>query len=147
MSNNLIVRDQRFILTQVSEVTLLFPAQLVVETLLIERTQILSLPFYASSILGCVQVGGQVITLLSSAQLLGLKSNLIREVLTVVRLGETAKQFAGVGLLVDQMLGSQTGVQIPQSSSPERTRLFDLSLLGESIFKPQRWCLTDHDSP
>lgn len=134
--------DRRFILTLVDDLTLRFPADWVAETLLIERAQIVSLPFYNPAILGCVAVGSQVVPLVSSAQFLGLKTSLIREVLTVVRLGEAAEHLAGVGILVDRMIGSQMSSQVSVASNQDSSRKdiqFDLTLLGTELFQPQRW--------
>jgi chemotaxis signal transduction protein len=134
--------DQRFILTQVDDLTLRFSADWVAETLLIERAQIVSLPFYDPAILGCVSVGSQVVPLVSSAQFLGLKTSLVREVLTVVRLGEAAEYLAGVGILVDRMIGSQMGSQVSATFNQDSSRKdiqFDLTLLGTELFQPQRW--------
>lgn len=146
MSN--VVADQRFILTLIDKVTLLFPAQLVVETLMIERSQILSLPFYNPAILGCIHTGGKVIPLLSPAPFLGLPTRLMGEVLTVIHLGESADYLAGVGVIVERMTGSRMGLPSLQSqgvdTSTENTiKLFDLELIGRDVFQPQRWQFTE----
>lgn len=138
--SNTVVADQRFILTQIDEITLMFPASLVAETLLIERTKILSLPFYHPAVLGCVHSGSQIVTLISPAQFLGLKTSLIRELLTVVRMGENAGHLAGVGILVDQMMGSRMGSQLSvNADGQKKEKLFDLTLIGKEFFDPRRW--------
>jgi chemotaxis signal transduction protein len=128
--------SSRFVLTKVAEVTLVFPAHLVAETLLVERVRILNLPFYSTAIAGCFHAGGKIVPLVSPAQFLGGQTNLIREVLTVVCLGESAGHLAGVGVLVDQLLGSRMGEQLLSPSVPEQ--LFDLTLFPKEIFEPQR---------
>jgi chemotaxis signal transduction protein len=138
--SNTVVADQRFILTQIDEITLMFPANLVAETLLIERTQILSLPFYPPAVLGCVHSGGQIVTIISPAQSLGLKTSLVRELLTVVRMGENAGHLAGVGILVDRMMGSQMGYQLSvNADGQKKEKLFDLTLIDKEFFGPRRW--------
>jgi len=134
--------DQRFILTKVDKVTLAFPANLVTETLLVERARVLTLPFYGAEIAGCFHAGGKVVPLVSPALFLGIQINLMREVLTVVCLGESAEHLAGVGILVDRMIGSQMGSQIseaPSQNSSRKEKYFDLKLLEIALFHPQRW--------
>jgi chemotaxis signal transduction protein len=143
MSNDAVL-NQRFILTQVADITLMFPSRLVAETLLVERTKILPLPFYNSAILGCIHSGGQILTLVAPSSIFDCKFNLMRDVLTVVRLGEAAEHLANIGILVDVMLGSQTGMkESPLTTSHEEvnTKLFDITNLDKTIFQPQRWYL------
>jgi chemotaxis signal transduction protein len=85
--------NQRFILTQLGEMTLVFPSHLVAETLLVERTQILSLPFYDPLVLGCVHSGGQIVPLVDMHLLIGIRMSLVREVLTIVRLGDRQRNY------------------------------------------------------
>jgi chemotaxis signal transduction protein len=136
--------DRRFILTKVDKVTLAFPANLVTETLLVERARVLTLPFYGAAIAGCFHAGGKVVPLVSPALFLGVQTNLMREVLTVVCLGEAAEHLAGVGILVERMIGSHVGFPSlqPQSTEAPMTNeieQFDLALIGRDIFQPQRW--------
>jgi chemotaxis signal transduction protein len=141
--------NQRFILTQLGEMTLVFPSQLVAETLLVERTQILPLPFYESVILGCVHSGGQIVPLVDVQAIVGARVSAVRDVLTVVRLSEQAGNLAGIGLIVTQLLGSRTRDNLPQELFEEGVadstymaagmHLFRLTLLSKQLFQPQRW--------
>jgi chemotaxis signal transduction protein len=133
-----ITGDRRFILTQVSLVTLIFPAHLVAETLLVERSRVLNLPFYKTAIAGCFHAGGKIVPLVSPAQLLEIQPNLVGEVLTVVCLGESAAHLAGVGILVDRLVGSQMGLP-PSQSADREMKLFDLDAIEKDVFQPQRW--------
>ncbi|PSB04070.1 chemotaxis protein CheW [Merismopedia glauca] len=140
MSNSITV-DRRFILTQVDRVTLVFPAHLVAETLLVERTRVLNLPFYDSAIAGCFHAGGKIVPLVSPAQFLGVQTNLMREFLTVVCLGESAEHLAGVGVLVDRLLGSRMGEKLfsmADSDRPTQEQLFEPKLFPKELFQPQR---------
>jgi chemotaxis signal transduction protein len=134
--------SSRFVLAKVEEVTLVFPAHLVAETLLVERTRVLTLPFYGTAIAGCFHAGGKIVPLVSPAQFLGVQTNLMmREVLTVVCLGESAQHLAGVGVLVDQLLGSRMGEKLLSTASgdrPIKEQLFDPILFPKEIFEPQR---------
>jgi chemotaxis signal transduction protein len=143
-------REQRFILAQIDRLTLVIPAYLVLETLLIQRFQILPMPFYSAAILGCLHHGGALIPLVNVDRLLGIATGLTREQLTVIRLGESAEQFVGVGLVVDRVLGTQTGEQLPpelfeaelyfpDTENGTTFKLFNLQLLNSEMFVPQRW--------
>ncbi|MBF2021660.1 MAG: chemotaxis protein CheW [Hydrococcus sp. C42_A2020_068] len=140
----------RFILAQLDRLTLVFPANLVAETLLIDRSQILPMPFYPSVVLGCIHHAGQLVPLVATDALFGISSPLTKERLTVVRLGEQAQKFAGVGLVVDRLLSSQTSEQLPAeifdadlyfpATEREATlKLFKTQLLSDELFLPQRW--------
>jgi chemotaxis signal transduction protein len=142
--------SSRFILAQLDRLTLVFPANLVAETLLVARSQILPIPFYPSVILGCIHHAGQIVPLVATDQLLGISSTLTREQLTVVRLGKLAEKFAGVGLVVDRFLSSQTSEQLPAeifdsdlyfpaTESDATLKLFRVQLLSGELFLPQRW--------
>jgi chemotaxis signal transduction protein len=107
--------SERFILTQLERLTLVFPGTLVAETLLVDRSQILPLPFYPPVVLGCIHHAGQLVPLVATDRLLGIAPGLMREQLAVVRLGNLAKQFAGVGLIVERFTGSKTSEQLPSA--------------------------------
>jgi chemotaxis signal transduction protein len=142
-------QQQRYIATQLGQLTLLFPSRLVTETLLIERSRILALPFYDSAVLGCFHHAGQLVPLVVTHQVMGMRSSFTREVLTVVRLSEFAENFAGLGLIVDRVLGSRTEEQLPselfetqqdsQASLSEAIQVFQPQLLNSQSFQPQRW--------
>jgi chemotaxis signal transduction protein len=141
---------KQFILTKIERLTLVFPASLVAKILLVDRSQILSLPFYDPIIVGCTYQTGEIVPLVATDRLLGMQQRIMGEVLTVVCLGKSAGDLAGVGLINDRALGSQTQDRLPPrlveisredvpDNQKETTRLFSLSLLERELFQPQRW--------
>jgi len=147
---SLIPSEQRFILAQLDRLTLVLPVHLVLETLLIQRFQILTMPFYSTAILGCLHHGGQLVPLVNVDRLLGLATGLTKEQLTVIRLGKAAEKFAGVGLVVDRIVGTQMGEQLPpelfeaeldfpDTENGNTLKLFRLQLLNSEMFIPLRW--------
>ena len=102
-----------FILAKLEHLTLVFPSALVAETFLIERSQILTLPFYDPAILGCVHHTGKIVPLLAVYQFFQLKAGSTRESLTVIRLNGKAGDSAGIGLAVDTIVGRELREQLP----------------------------------
>jgi hypothetical protein len=141
----------RFLLAQIEQLTLIVSSGLVAEILLIERSRILPLPFYNPVILGCLHHAGQIVPLIATDRQLGIRTvSPTREIFTVVRLSQSAEHLAGVGLLVDKVLGSQSGdrlpaeifdsdVYFPATESDALMKLFSPQLLSNEIFVPQRW--------
>ncbi|PSB23732.1 chemotaxis protein CheW [Stenomitos frigidus] len=130
--------QNRYMLTQVGQQQLVFPSHWVGEILLIERSQILHLPFYDRVLLGLVHHNGSIVPLLA-AHLLLLETSkqdgrlrAMKETLTVVRLSPTIDGLASVGIVVDQVVGSLTAEQIAKQ------RLFQLSDLPSQLWQP-RW--------
>lgn len=143
--------QERYILTQVGQQRLAFPSQWVAEILLIERSQILALPFYDPLLLGVVHHHGQIVPLVAIQPLLEGSARPMRETISVVQLGEVGG-LAGVGVVVDQALENRSHEQLPinpsepeaaGSSAPETpVRLFEPQMLGDRLWQPQRWQLT-----
>jgi chemotaxis signal transduction protein len=145
------IETQRFLLAQIEQLTLLVSSGLVAEIMLIERSRILPLPFYNSVIVGCLHHAGQIVPLIATDRQLGIRTiSPTREILTVVRLSESAEHLAGVGLLVDKVLGSQSGDRLPAeifnsdvyflaTESDAPMKLFSPRLISSDIFIPQRW--------
>ncbi|MCU0536621.1 MAG: chemotaxis protein CheW [Hydrococcus sp. Prado102] len=145
------IATQRFLLAQIEQLTLVISSELVAEILLIERSQILPLPFYNPVILGCFHHAGQIVPLIATDRQLGIRmTSPTREISTVVRLSESAEHLAGVGLLVDKVLGSQTGdllpveifdsdIYFPATESDAPIKLFTPQLLSGDLFAPLRW--------
>jgi hypothetical protein len=142
--------SERFILTQLERLMLVFPGTLVAETLLVNRSQILPLPFYPSVVLGCIHHAGQLVPLVATDRLLGIATGMMREQLAVIRLGKAAEQFAGVGLIVERFTGSKTSEQLPNEffnseiyfpaiENDAPLKLFRLQLLKDELFVPLRW--------
>lgn len=114
------------------------------------------MPFYPQGILGCIQHRGQIIPLVSLSHLLLGKPRLGKEKLKVVRLSQNTGNLKGIGIVVDQLLGSQGSDQIPPelkktgnlpNHSPitvnqEKMWLFQPLVLSEELWQPQHWQLS-----
>jgi CheW-like domain len=145
------IATERFLLAQIEQLTLIVSSGLVAEILLIERSRILPLPFYNPVILGCLHHAGKIVPLVATDRQLSIRrTSSTQEILTVVRLSESAEHLAGVGLIVDKVLGSQSGdrlpaeifdsdVYFPATESDAPMKLFSPQLLNSEIFVPQRW--------
>lgn len=140
--------QDRFILVQLDEVKLLFSTNLVMEILIIEANKLLLLPFYPQGVLGCVQNRGQIIPLISLYHLLWGKAQLSKEKLKIVRLNENAGTLRGVGIVVDQLLGSQDSEQfLPfldncdslETLKQQKMGIFNPKLIPEHLWHPNHW--------
>lgn len=138
----------RFILAQLEHITLVFPSTTVAEIFIVERSQILALPFYNPVLLGIIHHSGQIIPLISLRQAMGFPVGLGVEVLTVIRLGDAAKDLADIGLVVDKTLGMRSSDQlppdlfstdIPDLTSSSKMQLFSASILASHLWQPHRW--------
>jgi len=130
--------QSRYMLTQVGQQQLVFPSQWVSEIMLIERSQVLNLPFYDRMLLGLVHYNGNIVPLLS-AHLLLLKaadqagqSRTLKETLTVLRLSVSVDKLAGVGIVVDHVVASLPLEQLAGQ------RLFKWSDIPDDLWQP-RW--------
>ncbi|MDJ0703231.1 MAG: chemotaxis protein CheW [Leptolyngbyaceae cyanobacterium MO_188.B28] len=133
----------RFILTTVGDQQLAFPSPWVAEIMLVERSRILSLPFYGPMFLGVVHHQSDIVPLISSQVVLPEKSNqpvhhsLMKETLNIIRLGSTVGELAGVGVVVERVSGSVSEAQIATSEpSIHRFKLQDMS---DQVWRPKRW--------
>ena len=103
----------RFILTQVEQQTLVFPATWVAEILRVDRSQILDLPFYDSLLVGVANYNGQMTPLIAAARLLEIEQFSVPERVMVVRLSQAAGQLENVGIIIDRAIGSSMREQLP----------------------------------
>ena len=130
--------QSRYMLAQVGQQQLVFPSQWISEIVLIDRSQILNLPFYDPAILGLIHHNGAIVPLLSADGLLlgttdqAMRSRTLKETLTVVQLSPSVEGLAGVGIVVDYVVGSLTPAQIVGQ------RLFQLSDIPSELWQP-RW--------
>jgi chemotaxis signal transduction protein len=133
--------ENRFILTQLQNSTLVFPATWVTEILRIDRSNILILPFYNPLMQGIVDRNGQTISLLNTAQLLGLTCVNPAERLVVVRLNETAEKLKNVGLIVDRLIGNTTRDLLPPDLFTDRHSgefmMMQSALIPDNLWQPQ----------
>lgn len=141
--------QQRFILAKLDLFTFVFPSTIVSGISIIERSQILSLPFYDRAILGVIYNHGQIMPLISLRQIVGISATLATESLTVIHLG-AADILAGIGLVVDRSLGMRSLDQLApdlfstnqlsdSSNSEQKMRLFRPEMFDSRLWQPQRW--------
>jgi chemotaxis signal transduction protein len=145
-SSQLEEKQPRYILTQIERFTVAFPLTLVAEIPIIERSQILAMPFYSPAVMGVMHHAGHVVPLVSLRQILGIATGFATERLTVVQLATTAAEQAGVGLVVDRTMGMRSHSQLPpdlfhavQSTSEPNLRLFKPKILADCLWQPLRW--------
>jgi chemotaxis signal transduction protein len=133
----------RFILTQVEDYTLVFPATWVTEILRIDRSQILDLPFYDPLLVGITNYNGRMTPLLAAARLLELEQFALSARLIVVRLNEAAGQLENVGIIVDRAIGSTTRAELPGNlfvaHCAGKMMMMRSSLVPPSLWKPHYW--------
>ncbi len=145
--------SDRYILTQVGQCTLVFPAAWIAEIVRIERSQVLELPFYNPLLTGIVHQNGNIVPLVSAQRLLQLPPTALQETFMIVRLsGATGSlangNLANVGLIIDRAIGSSTRSELPpalfESPSPSfpvtaKMILINLEWLTPELWQPQRW--------
>jgi hypothetical protein len=140
----------RYILTRLEDITLVFPSTLVAQISILERSQILALPFYNLAMLGIIHHRGQIMPLISLRQVMGFPLGLSVETLTAVRLGAAAGDLADIGLIVDMTLGMRTSDQLPPdllsadrlpnlTNSEPKMRLFQPEILASHLWQSRRW--------
>lgn len=106
-------QPERFILTELDKLILLFPSSLVAKIIIVETAHILSLPLYSDNVVGCIHHEGEVIPLIFLSKLFAKKTSLGTEKIKVVRLGQEAGNLQGIGIIVSKVLGSKPKNQIP----------------------------------
>lgn len=137
--------SDRFILAQVKSSTLVIPAGWVSEIFQVQRSQILPMPFYNSSVIGLTHQGGRVLPLLSASSLLSTEVDALRETTMVIKLSDAAGALTQVGLVVDRIVGSQTRADLPSSVWTEAAQsgqpmvLFRPEQVDSTVWQPQSW--------
>lgn len=134
--------QDRYVLTQVGRQYLSFPSQWVAEILTVERSQILSLPFYHSMFLGVIHHQGHTVPLISGDALLAEKTNRLPSssalaMLSIVRLSQAAQHLSGVGIVVGHVIGNRSKEQLFLDGAS--THLFDLEEIPDDVWCPQPW--------
>jgi CheW-like domain len=139
--------ENRFILTQVERLTLVFPATWVAEILRIDRSQILNLPFYNPLLVGIANYNGQITPLIAAARLLEIEHFSLPERLMVIRLDRAAEGLENVGLIVDRAIGMSTRAELPPDLfTAERSGTMVMmrsSLVPSSLWQPQSWSINN----
>jgi chemotaxis signal transduction protein len=131
-------RESRHILTQVGEQKLAFPPAWVLEVMRVEQAGILPLPFYNATILGVVNHQGEIVPLIAAQSAVFKQAERpMRETLMAIRLSQAAGSFAGIALVVDQLIGSISSEQL--SAQRSEIRLFQPQDIPNHIWQPQRW--------
>jgi CheW-like domain len=141
---------KRFILTGVEQLVIAFPSDVVADISIIERSQILALPFYDPAIFGIIHRSGQIVPLVSLRQIFGVSTGLMAERLTVVRLNPAVGGLGGVGLIVDTTLGTSSDRELPSDlftsnfstephASKSKMRLFRPEMLSDRLWRSLRW--------
>ena len=133
----------RFILTQIEQQTLVFPAIWVAEILRIDRSQILDLPFYDSLLVGIANYNGQMTPLIAAARILKLEQYSVPEQVIVVRLNRAAGELENVGIIVNRVVGSSTGSELPNNLLTTNRAgamvMMHSGLVPTSLWQPQYW--------
>jgi len=142
---NITQTKQRFILTQLNEITLVFPTAIVAEIMILEKEQILSLPFYNRAVMGCFYSNGRIVPLITLHQIIGVKMINTKKI-TVITLNEkVGKQLTGIGILVERVKAIQNQEQLPpnlfniEQESSSKMLLFRPEIINSEIWQPQRW--------
>jgi CheW-like domain len=137
--------EHRFILTQVEQLTLVFPATWVAEILRIDRTQILDLPFYDPLLVGIANSNGQITPLIAAARLLEIANFAIPERSIVVRLNQAAGELGNVGLIVDRAIGISMRAELPPDLFTSKRAgamvMMRSHLVPTSLWQPQFWSI------
>jgi chemotaxis signal transduction protein len=128
-TQSLSLRD-RYLIAQVGRQKLAFPAYWVKDILIVERSQLLALPFYDPILLGVIYHQNQIVPLVSAKKILA-EDNLWQQTLTAVRLGEMAGNLNGVGVVVNRMTGSLTEAELSHE------RRFEVADLDDRIWQPR----------
>jgi chemotaxis signal transduction protein len=133
-----VLRD-RYLLTQVADLTLVFAAATVTEIIRVEKSKILALPFYSVQVAGVVNHNGQLIPLLSAHSLLQQVPTRNQEIWTVIRLQADE---GNIGIVIDRAIGSTTKKQLPPPLFTDRKVdslvLMTSQLLPSKIWQPQQ---------
>lgn len=110
--------QNRYILTSFKGEKIAFLSELVSEIIVIEKRQILHLPMYDRALVGIVHHQGNIVPLIiSNFNCDQPKSNVLKETLIAIRLSQLAGKLAGVGSIVDRLLGSVAKEEINNPAS------------------------------
>lgn len=127
-----------------------FPAPWVSEIIVINRSQIMPLPFYDPTILGVIHHQGKLVTLADGQRLLSELSQqqaraVVPEQLTVMALGPSAPHLSGVGIMVDRVLGSESAqAGASSASAPNNSwKMVDPDSIHPHLWHPLRWQASD----
>lgn len=126
------LKEKLYILSQVGNRRVAFADHLISGILLIERSQILPLPFYDEMISGIVHHQGQLLTLVALRHLVQEPLSPMREVFNAVQLSDAAGP--GLALIVDHLLGQCDKTQLEAEEVTE----FTPQILAPTLWQPRR---------
>jgi chemotaxis signal transduction protein len=129
-----------------------FPNNWVSEVLLLPQSQVLSLPFYPATVLGVIHHQGLVVPILLGQMLLqpthesSQQVTTLPETLTIIRLSQAVSNAAGVGIVIDQLLGQTNDESINQSHgtpnnfvAPAEVVQFNPEMISPQVWHPLRY--------
>jgi hypothetical protein len=125
----------QYVLTRIGSRKLAFAAVWVSEIVPVERSQILSLPFYDAQLLGLFHHQGTLIPLIAATDYPGFQ-----ERWAAICLSSAAGDWAGAAVAVEQVLGGATETQ--RTEPDAGIELFEPETLNRQICHPQRWRLS-----
>lgn len=129
--------QETYLLTRVGGESLVFPSKWVNDILLIERSQLLRLPFYDPQVFGIIHHQGKIVPLIWASRALAIKQEhsplMGKKMLMAIRLNQSMKNLADVGVIVDQVLQNINFYEINDE------KIFHLSDIPQHIWQPQRW--------
>ncbi len=125
-------QEERYLVALVENKKVAFSAHWVHEILVFQRSKILKLPFYDQCLLGVIHHQNQIVPLVSGRTIFLEKTQKITQVtLTAVRLNQLGQNLAGVGVVVDRMVGNLSAKELTQE------QLFELTDIPQQIWQPQ----------
>jgi chemotaxis protein histidine kinase CheA len=129
----------RYLLTQVANLTLVFAAATVAEIIRVESNKVLVLPFYGVHVAGVVNQNGQLLPLVSAHSILRQAPARKQEIWTAVRLQADE---GNIGIVIDRAIGSTTKKQLPPPLFTDRQVdslvLMTAQLIPTNIWQPQQ---------
>jgi chemotaxis protein histidine kinase CheA len=126
----------RYLLTEVGQYTLVFPANWVNEILRIERSKILQIPHYSEAILGIAHYQNTFLTLVAGWQFLPESQTSRADQFTVVRLGANASRWQNVGVAVGRILGSTGKENFPPKTQQDFFVVASTKFLPPDLWQP-----------
>lgn len=126
---------ERYLLTQVADLTLVFAAATVAEIIRIEKSKVLPLPCYSTQLAGIVNHNGQLLPLISAHSLLQQDPVRNQEIWTVIRL---QTDDGNVGIVIDRAIGNTTKKQLPAPLFTDR-RVDSLVLMTSQLIPSKIW--------
>lgn len=126
----------RYLLTEVGQYTLVFPATWISEILRIERCKVLQMPHYAPEILGIAHYQNAFLTLVAGWRFLPESQSSRADQFTVVRIGANVSRWQNVGITVDRVLGSTGKEHFPPKAQQDFFVVATTKFLPPNLWQP-----------